>query len=235
MLPMSLLKEVSESDDSLFSFAKDLYDGGLGKYTHLGTDKPEFIAAVRHDLTKGVQDWLPLLQDEADYAFSKEFGDSTEWTTVPLYAKVYQLVSLLSGRIFVGLPLSRQQEWIQSSISYTMTLVQVGREAQALNPIIKPLLVPFLPSVRHTKKLLRDAKLWMDPFVKEIVSQNDKENSAVIQAGSRGTWISWLLKYLPADLRTAERIGIDQMLVGFAAIFTSALTGTHVRSQTNNI
>jgi hypothetical protein len=54
----------------------------------------------------------------------------------------------------------------------------------------------------------------MEPYVAEILSENEKNPSAaVVEAGSRGTWISWLLKYLPPELQTAERIGIDQMLV----------------------
>ena len=213
MLPMTLFKEVAEAHTSVMSFNKDIHSSFLGRYTHLGTDKPEFLSAVRHDLTKSIQDVLPLLQDEADYAFSKEFGDSTEWKTTVLFPKALQLVSLLSGRIFVGLPLSRQSEWIQSSINYTMGAIQVRREVQAWNPILRPIVAPFLPSVKRINRLLKQSKTWMDPFVKEIIAQNDREKTAVVSVGSRGTWISWLLKYLPTNLQTAERIGIDQLLV----------------------
>src|SRR3569833_376155 len=52
----------------------------------------------------------------------------------------------------------------------------------------------------------------MEPLVHEIMSQHNEKDGPV-KIGSRGTFISWLLKYLPEEYKTPERIGTDQMLV----------------------
>ncbi len=109
-------------------------------------------------------------------------------------------------------------------------------------------MAPFLASVRRSRAYLAKAQRWMQPLVADILSQ-EREKSGPIQVGARGTFVSWLLDYLPEHLKTPERIGSDQMIVSstgplcgsrltglltsnqvsFAAIHTTSSTGTLVR------
>lgn len=217
MLPMSLFKEVTEASDKELSFHSDIYNLFVGRYTHVGVDNAEIFPAIRSDLTKGIGGLLPLIQDETRFVLDEKVygGSQPDWKAVPIYQAALQLVAHMSGRVFVGLPLSREKGWVDSSINYALDCGRSRNESQRWNPILRPWVQPYLPAVRRIKQHLRDAKQWMSPLVAELISQDDKEKSSVVEAGSRGAWISWLLKYLPADLKTAERIGMDQMIVHF--------------------
>jgi hypothetical protein len=91
----------------------------LGKYTGL-TINDTLVQSVKVDLTKNAPQILDELQEEVGYSIRKHIGECADWTEYPLYDKLLHLVALLSGRIFVGLPLSRDETWLDVTIRYTV-------------------------------------------------------------------------------------------------------------------
>lgn len=215
---------------SSFSLDAESYELFMGHWTDFGSENDGALTrTVRQDLTKSIGAILPLLQDELKYAFEKELGNSTEWHAIPLLSVLLRMVALLSGRVFVGSPLHRNEEWVDASINYTVALASVARESRTWNPLLVPFVAPFLPSVKKTRRYLYKAKEWMKPLVSEIVNAEKEAPGRPAKVGQRGTFISWLLNYLPAHRKTASRIGKDQMALSFAAIHTTSSTGTMVR------
>jgi len=227
---MSLFNEVVHAPDEEISFNKAVHDAFLGAHTGIGRDNPPVINAIRRDLTKDISNILSLLREEAEYAIKQELGDPPDWTAIHLYTKLLRIVAYLSGRVFVGLPLSREDEWLTLSISYTSDVSAVRREGSKWHYLLRPLVAPFLKSVRQTRTDLQKARKWMEPLVAEVLRKHglQKRGNANAKAGSRGTFVSWLLQYLPAHERTAERIGMDQMLLSFASIHTTTMTSSMV-------
>lgn len=210
---MSLYKEAMVAPSSKLSFLRAVYEGFQGRYTHLGQHQEPVIATIRSDVTKAIPDIIALLQNESDYAFQKELGKPEEWTAIPLHAKVLRFVAILSGRVFVGLPLSREEEWIQASINYTRDCMAVAYASQKCNAMLRPIIAPFLPQVRKAQKDLKFARDKMAPIVAEVLSLHNAEKVDPVKAGARGAFVSWLLSHAPESQRTAERIGINQMVV----------------------
>jgi hypothetical protein len=111
ILPISVLDEVRNLPENIVSFNGEIRRIFVGKHTGFGDDRPEVIAAVKVDLTRNIASTLDGLQDEIKYALNKEFGSCEDWTSIKLYGKLARAVALLSGRVFVGRPLSRVEEW----------------------------------------------------------------------------------------------------------------------------
>jgi hypothetical protein len=89
-----------------------MYDRYLGKYTAFASNDDPMVKAIKNDLTRSIEDILPVLEDETKFALEDCLGDcKQEWTTKNLQNVSTKLIALLSGRIFVGLPLSRDEEW----------------------------------------------------------------------------------------------------------------------------
>ena len=95
---------------------RESYERFLGRWTHIGQDMTELSTAVRQDLTQSLGDILPVVQDELRLAFAKEMGNPEQWTTITVYPTILKIVALLSGRVFVGAPLSRSPAWLDASI-----------------------------------------------------------------------------------------------------------------------
>ncbi|KAI0401619.1 cytochrome P450 [Xylaria palmicola] len=227
VLPMSMFKEVVEIPEEDMSFRELVHFMFNGQNTHLGESVDELVTAIRIDLTKSIGALMPILQDECRLAFATVMKDvGKEWKTVPAQPSALQIVSRLSGRVFVGPELCRQPEYLGISSMFTSDAAKVRNDLQQYNQILRPWVTPFLDSLSKVRQHLRDAKKWMDPIVDELLPKNG-EKAKVVSAGSRGAWISWLLKYLPDHLKTAKKLGLMQMQVSFASLHTTTGASTN--------
>ena len=125
MLPIHLFEEIKNLPEDQISLQQYAYKIFNGHYTGLGQKNPAGIGAIRNELTTNINSTLAVLQDEIEYGVQEEFGNFKEWSPIAVYGKLLRVVALASGRIFVGLPLSRDEDWIDITINYTVACVQV--------------------------------------------------------------------------------------------------------------
>jgi cytochrome P450 len=220
ILPVSTLEEVRNLPENRVSSSKIVAAIMHTKYTGLVLDNPELIAPVKVYLTRHIKSNLDRLQDEIKYAFDKELGPCQDWTPFYTYLKLSRIVSLLSGRLFVGLPLSREEEWIDVSVNYTRDVV-IARDAITRKSwIIRRFVAPFLPEVKSVKAYGdRGAKL-LEPLINALLARGEK-------AGDRpeeemGTMVSWMLKY--TNDKSMRAMADNQMALSFVAISTTTST-----------
>ena len=224
VVPMPMFKELVETPEKDMAFRELVHFMFAGQHTHLGVNVDELVAAIRIDLTKGLGSLMPTLQEEAAIAFQtvlKDVGD--DWTPMKAQSFALQIVSRVSGRVFVGPELCRTPEYLRTTTMFTADSAKVRNDLQQYNQMIRPFVPYFLDSIKKVKEHLNDAKSWMEPVIADIFSSNnsDEEKAKVVAAGSRGAWISWLLKYLPAHEKTASKLGLIQMQVSFASLHTT--------------
>ncbi|KAG5767948.1 hypothetical protein H9Q72_004375 [Fusarium xylarioides] len=231
ILPMSVFHEIHNMPNEFVSIIAEHEDKFQGKYTHITTIKPEIPATIRQDLTRNMPTIILDFQDELAYA-SEQWPRTSNWSSVPLYEMMLRTVALLSGRAFVGLPLCRDQGWLEASIGYTVQCVSIRDQLHTWNPVLRPIIGPFLPSVRSVRRHLRFAAEIMAPLISQVLQEDGKQRQTdalpADRTNGRGTFISWLLRHLPEELRTPEQVGLDQMLVSFAAIHTTTMALTKV-------
>ncbi|KAF5565819.1 gibberellin cluster-C13-oxidase [Fusarium phyllophilum] len=231
ILPMSVFHEIHNMPNECISIIAEYEDKFQGKYTHITTIKPEIPATIRQDLTRNMPTIILDFQDELAYA-SEQWPRTSNWSSVPLYEMMLKTVALLSGRAFVGLPLCRDQGWLEASIGYTVQCVSIRDQLHTWSPVLRPIISPFLPSVRSVRRHLRFAAEIMAPLISQVLQGDGKQHQThalpVDLANGRGTFISWLLRHLPEELRTPEHVGLDQMLFSFAAIHTTTMALTKV-------
>ncbi|PNP74698.1 hypothetical protein FNYG_12034 [Fusarium nygamai] len=228
ILPMSVFHEIHNMPNECISIIAEHEDKFQGKYTHITTIKPEIPATIRQDLTRNMSNIILDFQDELAYA-SKQWPRTNNWTSVLLYEMMLRTVALLSGRAFVGLPLCRDQGWLRASIGYTVQCVSIRDQLHNWSPVLRPIIGPFLPSVRSVRRHLRFAAEIMAPLISQVLQDDGQQHEIdADQSKGRGTFISWLLRHLPEELRTPEQVGLDQMLVSFAAIHTTTMALTKV-------
>ena len=195
ILPITIIDEIRNLPEDKVSFRELIAQQFMAKHTGIGKDRPEAITAVKIDLTRHIASTLEGLQDEIRYSFNKELGPCEEWTPVVLYGAMARIVALLSGRVFVGRPLSRNERWIDASISYTMDCVK-AREAIAKWPVyMRNIVAPFLPEIRGVHKYsARGAKL-LDPILKATLKRTHREKISFDDDDEQGTFIAWILKH----------------------------------------
>lgn len=114
-MPTHLLDDLKAYPEDAISFRHEMYDRYLGKYTSVASNSSAMIHSVKFDLTKSIGTLIPVMQEEMGYAMSHFMSDYTPdlegWIRAPLYTMSTRIIAMVSGRVFVGLPLSRNEEW----------------------------------------------------------------------------------------------------------------------------
>jgi cytochrome P450 len=235
ILPNSLINEIKNMPDDQVSFRKAIYNVLLGKYTGIGTPHPQLIEAIRDDLTRNIAKTLANLQDEVTFAVGKEFGVCDEWTAVNVYHCLLNTVARISARVFVGLPLCRDEEWIKTTTNYTEDVIKAFKAISKYPFFVRPLVAQFLPELRALNLARHRAGKMLAPTVATIMKGSKLQSDTSWEDESMSPYtddqynlISWILRHYKANQQpNAEAIGVEQLLTGFAAIHTTSTTASH--------
>lgn len=174
----------------------------LAEHTGIGDFRPELLRTVQYDLPRHIASTTDALQDEIRYAFDSEFGDCEEWTSLPAYFKILRIVALLSGRVFVGRPLSRNEEWIDSSINYTVDCANARDAANKYPYWIRNFIAGFLPEVNRVHRhQTRGGELLKPILAAQLAKEGVEKVKSEVSGDEQGTFISWILQYTNEDRR----------------------------------
>ncbi len=230
-----MLDEVKNLPDDQISFRAATYEHMLGRYTSIGTPHPNVIESIRLDLTRNISKTFGDLQDEAAFAVDTEFVVSNTWTGVKVCGKLVKAVARTSARVFVGLPLCRDEEWLQTTIKYTEDVVNARQKISKYPFLVRPLVAPFLAECRRLRVDRQRAGKMLAPTIATIIESrstgpndcNREEDDAPLDSNGQYNLASWIMgRYKTNEKPRAELVGEEQLLVSFAAIQTTSLTTT---------
>jgi hypothetical protein len=168
-LPILLLDEVKSLPEHQLSLAESFYHHFFGQYTTIGLPPAGAIRAIRLDLTNNIESSLDRLQDECAYAFSTGVPECpvNTWTPVHVYPVLTRTIALLSGRVFVGLPLSRNDKWINLTVNYTLDAFHCLSKLRGYNNFVRPFVAPFLAETKAIRRHFADAKTLLKPVLEQ--------------------------------------------------------------------
>ncbi|KAH6707961.1 cytochrome P450 [Leptodontidium sp. MPI-SDFR-AT-0119] len=235
ILPNYLFDELKDLHDAQLSFRKQVYKTLNGKYTGLGKNVTPLAESVKNELTMNINTTLVILQDEIRYAVEEGIGNCPDWTSVKIFEKLLRIVALASGRIFVGRPLSRDEEWIKLTVNYTVDCSNAVKDVGKIKPWLRPILVPLTPSIRTAMQYRQKVAQKLKPQLKEMIEaskniqkedDDDRHDFVPSDQHSMATWS--IGHYPPGENPTAETVA-DTILAGsFAAIHTTTMTLTNI-------
>jgi hypothetical protein len=195
ILPISVINEVRNLPENKASFSKDIRRDFSSKHTGIGTEGPEVVQSVKIDLTRHVASTLDDLQEEIRYGFDKELGPCENWTPIAVYSKMTRIVALLSGRVFVGRPLSREEEWIQATTMFTSYCFQARDAINAYPEWARDIAAYFLPEVKRLWEFKKRGAQLLQPIVDaQIAKEGNEKLHREDSKDEQGTFISWILK-----------------------------------------
>lgn len=206
---------------SLFEKRRHHYDVFLGQYTYMGTKADEFDEAMRYDLQRNTPKVLASFVSEVEYAFTKIFGEpSKEWKAFQPREVMSQMTALMSGRAFVGLPLSRDNEWAQATVTYTQDVTRAWMMLRMIPSFLHWLVAPYLPQVRSLIRHRAMTKRKLEPLLSKKLSASEEEGeiNGDEPGGELIRWFRRRYKNRPGGA-AAEDLTRDQLLATFASIY----------------
>lgn len=196
------------------------YDVFLGQYTFMGTKADEFDEAMRYDLQRNTPKVLASFVAEVNYVFEKIIGKPTDWKPYQPREVMSQIAAFMSGRAFVGLPLSRDDEWAKATVSYTQDVTMAWMVLRMIPPFLHRVVAPYLPQVRSLKRHKDLTQRKLEP----LLSKEYSADEAIEETGEPGGELIRWFRRRYKNGATVEELTRDQLLATFASIYNLSNT-----------
>ncbi|KAI6246585.1 Cytochrome P450 monooxygenase ascG [Erysiphe necator] len=219
---VSLLKSIKDDEASFTAAIRDQFHP---KVTGVGDNDPLLVTVVKSDISRQVASSLKFLQDEAAYSFNDKLGPCEDWTSIVLYPKLAEIVALISSRIFVGRPLSRNKDWVDVTVNYTFEVMKAKNAIPKWPEWIISILGPHIKEVKSLHKFRERATVLMKPILDAQLAKTGNEKLFSIDGDEEGNGIAWILAHMEPEQRRDPKVLANQLLaLSFAAIHTTTNT-----------
>lgn len=212
IVPKSVIQDIKSYSDEEASFEAFLKDTLHPKLTGVGNVEPLLISVIKNDISRQVASSLAYLQDEAAYSFKQQLGPCEDWTSFVLYPKVAEIVALVSSRVFVGRPLSRDKEWVSATINYTFEAMKAKNAIPKLPGWILSIIGPHIKEVKSLHKFREHASDLMKPILDAQLAKEGNEKLYSEEGDEAGNGISWILARMGAEERRDPKKLANQLL-----------------------
>ena len=176
---------------------------------------------IQREMTRGQDSYTNDMIEEIEEALGRSWGYNTQdWEEVKVFDTMIDLISRVVCRVLVGLPLCRDEEYLQSARTFGRNVVLISYFENLLIPLLRPILVPLAMSydMFHYRRIAK----FISPIVKERMTAFHKgEVYKKPDKSEPNDYVQWALHYAFAskDLleRTPELIMKRLAALGFAA------------------
>ncbi|RDA95614.1 hypothetical protein CP533_1095 [Ophiocordyceps camponoti-saundersi (nom. inval.)] len=122
--------------------------------------------ALQTRITPNLAKLSDEMRDELEYALQTEMPDCQDWTTVSVQPLLLKLLGHVTQRVFIGLPLCRNEKWLVISSEHAHNVTMTQMAMRVVPPWMRPLLHLVLPSCRKYKACIRGGKELIAPEVR---------------------------------------------------------------------
>ncbi|KAF8549777.1 cytochrome P450 [Imleria badia] len=184
---------------------------------------PYHDSVVHSQLTRNIGALYPEIRNEVIAAFDEILDlKGTEWKNVPALSTVQKVVCRTSNRMFVGLPLCRDPDWIDLNIRYTIDVVKGAAILILFPKLLKPVAARLFTNVHQNKQ--RGRKL-IGPIIEE--RQNYLNEYGDKWADKPNDFLSWLMEAAEGPELRVESLATRMLVVNAVAIHTASHSFTH--------
>ncbi|KAJ8128001.1 hypothetical protein O1611_g5634 [Lasiodiplodia mahajangana] len=196
---------------------------------------PVHPEVIQHQLTKKIGSFADAVADEVRASLEDYWGtDTEEWREVQLYDTMLLLITRLSVRVFMGLPLCRDQTFL-SICSRFIRKVAMAAAAISLFPVfLRPVVSPIFTLFDYI--LYRRCQNFIMPVIRarlDRLRDPDTEKLPLEDPTPHNDFVQWAIDHAlarpvvnPVEL-DARVLAARFSVMAFAAIQSSVITLTN--------
>ncbi|KAF8816993.1 cytochrome P450 [Phlegmacium glaucopus] len=212
------IEELYKAPDHVFSSFDALAEIFQPSYT-LGPNIPEneyHVPIVRSQLTQALPLLVPEVHDEIAAACNEFIPITEEWQSVRIMDTTMTVVSRASNRIFVGLPLCRNPDFVALNVQFTVDVIKTAFILRMVPDFLKPIVNSVISAVpKHIDHGLRH----LVPLIHARRQEQGNEKPL--------DFLTWLMDKAKGEETTDRNLTLRILSVNFAAIHTSSMTFLH--------
>lgn len=236
-LPLNELQWLLDEPDHSVS-AMELTKDTL--QTSLTIMDPELVYKPVHNnlvptvLTRETGNLIPTLYDEMEHSISEFWGAQPgETREVCVYTSMQRIIGRVTNRIFVGLPLCRNDALLDNGVAFAQDLPLASTLLKIVWRPLRPLaaLLITLPSRLHTNRFYKIVR----PEVEKRLREYDIHHAhpeAKARTEEPNDFLQWSIRQAKASqdpyLFKVDTLAGRILLMNFASIHTSSFAISHV-------
>ncbi|OTA67434.1 cytochrome P450 [Hypoxylon sp. EC38] len=236
MLPAKQLQWLVDQPDSKLNFHEQVLDSLQLNFTVMD---PQLIHNPIHQklistiLTRETGNLVPALLDETRFTVDNLWGTDTDnFREICVYDVMRRIIGQATNRVFVGLPLCRNEDLLNMGIAYARDVPMSSTALRFTPAPLRPLLALFLtlPNRIHTRKFYAILRPEIERRLREYDARRaDPETKAADKEPS--DFLQWSIHQAKASgdpyLAKSDTLAGRILLLNFASIHTSSFAITH--------
>ncbi|KAK8050778.1 cytochrome P450 [Apiospora phragmitis] len=188
---------------------------------------------IRHELTKKLNNFADDVVDEMEQALTDSWGTNTDdWVEVNVYQTLLHIVARLSTRVFVGLPLCRDAEFLEACQSFNRNVALSAAFLNLLPSFLKPFLAPLVSGLNYLR--YKKCSKYILPTIRErLETLKNREKLPVFDPSPPSDYIQWAIDHavqkggIESGELESHVIATRFAILCFAAIQSSVITLTN--------
>ncbi|KAK4496143.1 hypothetical protein PRZ48_012122 [Zasmidium cellare] len=225
VVPNRFAQELKNHPDLSFNdaHARDSFTSypGLQPFREILENDTFIQEVVRKKLTQSLGLITAGLVEETLLTYRDLFGESKEWQTRVIKTDVQDIIARLSSRVFLGLDLCRNQEWLNITKNYTYSSFEAISELRSLHALTRPFMQWFSKNCTQARLYYKKAQVLIQPVVDRRRAQVQAESSEGEGSSKTSDAIGWMVE-------CARGRNIDYA----AAQLSFSLAAIHLSSET---
>jgi hypothetical protein len=143
---------------------------------------------------------------------------------IRVHPMLLRVVALISGRIFLGTPLNRNEDLIQTTIRFTIDILDSSRELLRYPKFLRPIALFFIPGLRAIPTHLRTISRILGPVIKERIKAQEQDP----ELAKPSDMMQWIMDNCPPEKRgDVDFYTLGQLNLSFVATHTTTMASTH--------
>jgi cytochrome P450 len=190
---------------------------------------------IQHQLTKRLNTFAADIVDETQMCLEENWGlDVQEWREVNVYDTMLDIVARLSTRVFMGLPLCRDREFIEACQSFNRKVALSAAAISIFPAWLKPFVAPMFTCYDYIQ--YKRCSNFIMPIIKERLAHaalGDREKLPLSDDKPPNDYVQWAIEHALAK-PTVNPMELDPGVIAcrfsvlcFAAIQSSVITLTN--------
>ncbi|CCF41988.1 cytochrome P450 [Colletotrichum higginsianum] len=212
MIPTKYLEELKTAPIDHVDFVATFIEMFEGKYTTMGSRSTLHPRVVKGQLNHHLAEIMPAVQQEIRDAFCDVFPTCVDWTPIPVVDSLTRIVARVSSCMFGGTELSRNKEWVESSISFAIDGFIAAQKLKGYPEFLKPIVARFIPEIQKIAGHYAAAEAAAIPLLE--ARRRTGEAAADL--------LFWMEKQAINEEHDLKFLASILLKVSFAAIHTSA-------------
>ncbi|MCJ1405110.1 hypothetical protein MMC11_008336 [Xylographa trunciseda] len=217
------IDEIRKLPESSISVIEAHIQNLVGEYSgvDIARDSDLHNRALLRELTPNIGLFIDPIKDELDLAIKVEMPQADDWVEVPIVDLLLSIIARVSARVFVGLPLCRDEEWLQLSKETTVNAFTTAMSLRMLPSFVHPLwplIVRLVPAWYRLDKNHRAAQRLVVPIVEQHVRAR---NNGSVRREKISPMLSWMSDFATNEKEgSPDNLASRQIMLGLGSIHT---------------